>query len=210
MQYGPVAEALATSFDYSLESDRTFVPFDLAPLLLVPFRLGVVVGPSGSGKSQALAAVGQDALAAVSWDPEWCVADHFASPEEAVKALGAAGLNSVPQWMKPYQILSNGERHRADLARIATGLGDTPTLVDEFTSVVDRTVAMSLCVALDRHLSQDSCLVLATCHYDVLDWLTPDWVVDTATNTVRHNDAEYRKPAWRIHVNAKVGEIVCD
>ena len=52
-------------------------------------------------------------------------------------ALAAVGLGSVPTWLRPYHVLSNGERFRADLARI---IAEAPEkiLVDEFTSVVDR------------------------------------------------------------------------
>jgi ABC-type ATPase with predicted acetyltransferase domain len=53
-------------------------------------------------------------------------------------------LNSVPSWYKPYQVLSNGEKFRADLARKLK----SNTVIDEFTSVVDRTVAKAASVSL--------------------------------------------------------------
>ena len=50
------------------------------------------------------------------------------------------GLGSVPAWLRPYHVLSNGERFRADLARL---IAERPAraVVDEFSSVVDRQIA---------------------------------------------------------------------
>ena len=54
--------------------------------------------------------------------------------------------------------------------------------IDEFTSVVDRTVAASCSVAISKYIRKKglSKIILATCHYDVVDWLEPDWIFDTA------------------------------
>jgi ABC-type glutathione transport system ATPase component len=55
---------------------------------------------------------------------------------------GLAAEASPPSWIKPYSILSNGEKFRCDLARAL--LGDKKRVwFDEFKSVVDRTVARS-------------------------------------------------------------------
>jgi GNAT superfamily N-acetyltransferase len=63
-----------------------------------------------------------------------------------------------------------------------------PPLVvfDEFTSVVDRNVAkvVSAAVAKGIRSGQIGCrFVAVTCHYDVTEWLAPDWVIDMATAT---------------------------
>jgi len=46
----------------------------------------------------------------------------------------------VPAWLRPFTVLSNGEKFRATLARI---IADAPerVVIDEFTSVVDRQIA---------------------------------------------------------------------
>jgi GNAT superfamily N-acetyltransferase len=94
--------------------------------------------------------------------------------------LGAVGLNSVPSWLKPYHVLSTGEKFRADLAR---SLEDN-AIIDEFTSVVDRNVAKSCSNAISRHIRKVGLknLVFASCHYDIIEWLQPDWVYDTTVN----------------------------
>jgi len=57
---------------------------------------------------------------------------------------------------------------------------------DEFTSVVDRDVARVLSAAVSKGIrrGQIGCrFVAVTCHYDVAEWLAPDWVIDMATST---------------------------
>jgi GNAT superfamily N-acetyltransferase len=76
-------------------------------------------------------------------------------------------------------VLSTGECFRADLAR-TIGNG---AVVDEYTSVVDRNVAVSASHALRRWVDESGArgMVFATCHRDVLPWLVPDWVIDLDT-----------------------------
>jgi ABC-type ATPase with predicted acetyltransferase domain len=96
-------------------------------------------------------------------------------------ALGSVGLGSVPTWLRPYPALSNGEKFRADLARLVC---DAPerAIVDEFTSVVDRQIAKfgALAFAKAWRRLKAKKVVLLTPHYDVVEWLEPDWVFDTA------------------------------
>ena len=92
------------------------------------------------------------------------------------------GFGSVPSWLKPYNVLSNGEQMRVDLARAL--LENELICFDEFTSVVDRDVAKTTCIAINKAIKRTGKqFVAVTCHYDVLDWLEPDWVFDTNTMT---------------------------
>lgn len=139
-----------------------------------PFGIGLLVGPSGSGKSSILKTLGK--VDEVMWDQDTSIADHFESYEQAASLLGASGLNSIPTWVRPYHTLSNGEQHRADLSRQIKN----NAVIDEFTSVVDRNVAKSCSAALSKYVKRNAIegVILATCHYDVIDWLEPDWVFD--------------------------------
>jgi GNAT superfamily N-acetyltransferase len=61
---------------------------------------------------------------------------------------------------------------------------DRPIVVDEFTSVVDRTVARVGAAAVAAHVRRiDAQLVVASCHEDVTDWLQPDWLYETGGGT---------------------------
>lgn len=160
------------------------------------WRIGVVVGPSGSGKTSIGTRVfGPRAV----WRPRWPkgapIIDTIA-PGDAFDAIPAAlssvGLGSVPAWLRPYGVLSNGERFRADLARL---IAERPSraVVDEFSSVVDRQIAqigaMAFAKAWRRGPGQ---AVLLSCHYDILDWLEPDWIFDTATGSFERAQAGRR------------------
>lgn len=205
VSYGAVAVAAAAAFDYDLDSaDRSFVPMNLRPWADSQFTIGAVVGPSGSGKTQALRTIAPESNPIV-WDASRCVIDHFSNAIDAMHFLGSAGLNSVPQWMKPHHTLSNGEQYRAVLARqMEMQLGTL--VIDEFTSVVDRTVARSLCDSLRRYASTERRVIVASCHTDVVDWLHPTWIAYTDTNTVSRSENAQRAP-WRLHVWHQVGTI---
>ena len=138
------------------------------------FGIGLIVGGSGSGKTTILGKLG--CLNAPAWDNSNAVISHFDTYEDGRDRLSAAGLNSIPNWIKPFHTLSNGEQFRANLARqIENG-----AVIDEFTSVVDRNVAKSCSVALSKHVKRKGLkgLILASCHYDIIEWLQPDWVFD--------------------------------
>ena len=54
--------------------------------------------------------------------------------------------------MKPYKVLSNGEKFRADLSRqIRNG-----ALIDEYTSVVNRACAKSASRALSKYIRKNN------------------------------------------------------
>ncbi len=100
--------------------------------------------------------------------------------QKVTAALAAVGLGSVPAWLRPYQSLSTGERFRADLARL---VADAPpkVVIDEFTSVVDRQVARVGSHAFAKAWrGTGGQAIILSCHYDILPWLSPDWVFDTA------------------------------
>jgi len=136
------------------------------------------------------------------------------SIKDITKMLTVVGFSSPPSWIKPYSVLSNGEQFRCDLARALlegvrmkekgesrkyratpddsilspNSLLLSPTVVfDEYTSVVDRNVAQIASAALAKGIKSGKIpvrFVAVTCHYDILDWLEPDWVLDTATGKV--------------------------
>jgi hypothetical protein len=128
-----------------------------------------------SGKSTLLKKFGIEE--SPDWDINKSILSHFESPDEAINKMGAVGLNTIPSWYKPYQVLSNGEKFRADVARKLK----SNAVIDEFTSVVDRNVAKAASVSLSRYIKNNDIenIVLSTCHRDILEWLEPDWVIDT-------------------------------
>ena len=154
------------------------------------WALGVVVGPSGSGKSTIGRALwGPRAVSGARRWPKDAPIVEAISPngafDDVTAALSAVGLGSVPAWLRPYRLLSTGERFRADLARVVCE-APRKVVIDEFSSVVDRQIArigaQAFAKAWRRQAKATGAqAVLLSCHYDILDWLSPDWVWDTAT-----------------------------
>jgi hypothetical protein len=194
-----LTNTVAAAFDYGSEAQGTHVQFDGVrtfvgwekPELPADFSIGLIVGPSGSGKTLLLRQFGTEEQP--QWNPNKAIAskEHFLDADDAIKRLSAVGLNSIPSWCSPYHVLSNGEKFRADCAR---KLKDG-AIIDEFSSVVDRTVAKSISVALRRFADNGHIkgLVLASCHYDILEWLVPDWYFDTVTG-ILHDGRSLRRP----------------
>lgn len=172
-------EAAEKAFDCVTNGTVEFKPWQ-KPNIPTEFGIGVIVGSSGSGKSTLLRDFGEEKVPTWGWNKP--IISHFRTPDDAINALTAVGLNTVPSWYKPYHVLSNGEKFRADLAmKLDLGREWGYVIVDEYTSVVDRNVAKAASVALSRYVKRYDIqrVVLATCHRDVLEWLEPDWVIDT-------------------------------
>jgi ABC-type lipoprotein export system ATPase subunit len=167
--------ASETSFDCLFDGTSTFYPWKLPSTLPKEFKIGVIVGSSGSGKSTLLKHFGLEEQP--TWDDNKSIISHFENPEDGINRLSSVGFNSIPSWYKPYSVLSNGEKFRADLARKIT----SNAVIDEYTSVVDRNVARAASVALSRYVKNNDVtnIVISTCHMDVVEWLEPDWVINT-------------------------------
>lgn len=161
------------------------------PALDEPWTIGCIVGPSGSGKTTlARAAFPQHYYQAAPWPADRAVIDSLGDGpiQQITHTLTAVGLGSPPAWLKPFAVLSNGEKFRCELARALLSTcdrsaNDRVLVFDEFTSLVDRQVAQIASAAVSRALRQlrlDCRFVAVTCHADVVNWLAPDWVVDLA------------------------------
>jgi GNAT superfamily N-acetyltransferase len=102
---------------------------------------------------------------------------------EITNAFNSVGFSSPPSWLKPYSVLSNGQKMRVDLARSILENNEM-FVFDEFTSVVDRNVAKIGSFAIQKAIRKSNKRFIAVgCHYDVEDWLMPDWVFNTDTMT---------------------------
>ena len=146
------------------------------------WNVGLIVGGSGTGKSTIAKELFPDSyITGFEYGAKSVVDDmpKGKSIKEIELAFVSVGLSSPPSWLKPYNVLSNGERMRADLARaILEGL---PLQVfDEFTSVVNREVAKTGSYAISKAVRRfGNRFIAVSCHKDIADWLEPDWIYDT-------------------------------
>ena len=182
------AQQLSSMFDVPAQTIHQLHWEFAADLEANDWTVGLIVGPSGSGKTTILRHMFGDPLTF-----EWLgasVVDDFSdahSVDAISRACSAVGFNTIPAWLRPYDVLSTGEQFRVTMARaVLDTSADKPVVIDEFTSVVDRQVAQIGSHAVQkwvRRAKPKKQFVAATCHYDVIDWLQPDWVIDAAQQT---------------------------
>ncbi len=192
----PLAEKLTDTFDVELPAGGE------------PWQVGLIVGPSGSGKSSvARQAFGEWLYEPLDWADDRAVVDCFAglSVRKTTELLTAVGFSSPPSWIKPYAVLSNGERFRCDLAKalakgeVGRGNGErvriappTPFLAPSSCSTNSPASSIATWPKSARRpwrgrfaSGRVNCrFVAVTCHYDVAEWLEADWVLDMATRTL--------------------------
>ena len=209
---------IAGMFDVTVaEKSTQKFAFDDLPIDDADWKIGLIVGPSGSGKSSVARHVfGKQLYECGNWPTDKAVIDCIDgdSVRDVTQLLIAVGFSSPPSWIKPYHVLSNGERFRCDLARALSTqtanhnpqspspISQPSTVVfDEFTSVVDRNVAKVGSAAIARGIKSGRMpcrFVAVTCHYDVTEWLEPDWVLDMATGSVTRRSL--RRPAVHLRI----------
>lgn len=171
------------------------------------WQIGLVVGPSGSGKTsigKQLFGGGKIIDLYEGWDRDKPIIDSI-SPDgdfdSVTGALANVGLGDVPSWLRPFHALSNGQQFRAGLARVITEAPDE-VIIDEFTSVIDRQIAKIGAMAFSKgwRRNHGKKIVLLACHYDIIEWLQPDWVFDTGTGELKKetNSNKDRVSSWKL------------
>lgn len=155
--------------------------------VMADFNVGLIVGSSGSGKTTLAEVIfGEDAVWRHQLDPDKALIDQFPevmSYEDCVHALTGVGLSQVPCWIRPAHTLSTGQRARAAAALSMCDQRDMIVL-DEWTSVVDRSIGKIMSHCVQKFARRNSKrIVFLSCHYDVVEWLDPDWIIDCNTAT---------------------------
>lgn len=182
-------DAILNKYDYPFTGEsvtRVFIP-----KFPTDFQIGLIVGSSGSGKTTLLKeCFGKEE--AIDWDNSKAIISHFDSAEDGIQRLSAVGLGSIPSWCKPYSALSNGERFRADMARKV----HDNAVIDEFTSVVNREAAKSCSYSIQKYIRAEGLkgIVFASCHDDIISYLSPDWVYNTDTSSFYNGRYLQRPP----------------
>jgi GNAT superfamily N-acetyltransferase len=175
------------------------------------WKIGLIVGSSGSGKTSIGGRIFGSPIYDLysGWDNDKPVIDCIAPTDDfnaVTGALAAVGLGDVPAWLRPFHVLSNGEKFRAGLARLICEHPEQ-VVIDEFTSVIDRQIAkigaMAFARAWRRGTGQ---IVLLSCHYDIIEWLQPDWVYDTREARFSR-DCLRRRPDIELRVYKVKGSV---
>jgi ABC-type ATPase involved in cell division len=227
-------EKLAAVFDYVIKDEsEPSIPEFLLERCQSNFKLAYIVGDSGSGKTTMIKNLhknyGWNILDSISEIVKKCtivnqdihgvnikssnidnltkidtpLASFFPTTEEAIERLCMAGLCSVPTWFRPYHMISAGEQFRAS---IALGLTNK-TIIDEFTSNLDRLTARSLASALNKYICKNRFqnIICAGCQYDIIQWLNPDFIYDL--NIKDFILLHVTLPRWKLLVQFNLDEV---
>lgn len=208
VQKDEYTEYIQKCFDLKISDvSKVCIPNKLHIEKISHWNIGVICGASGSGKSTILKHLahknGSD-IARPSFDNNKTLISNFdtMTPKDATMLLSQMGLASVPTWIRPFNVLSNGEQYRASLAKAVSDAKDGEIIfVDEYTSVVDRNVAMSMSNALQKYIRKhNKKIILATCHYDIFEWLMPDWIYDLNKGGALEKGDYLRRPQIELQV----------
>src|SRR4051794_13731339 len=90
-----------------------------APLDEQDWNVGLIVGPSGAGKTIMLRSMFGDERE-LSWDAPSVIDafDDSLSMNDVSRVCQAVGFNTIPAWLRPHSVLSNGEQFRVHMARL--------------------------------------------------------------------------------------------
>jgi ABC-type lipoprotein export system ATPase subunit len=166
---------------FDVDKDEIIKEFDInIPIENKDWNIGLIIGASGSGKTTIGKNLFKDFnfFNGFEWK-EQSFLDDFnkdLTPTDIIESLSKVGFSSPPDWLKPFNVLSNGQKMRVELARIILE-SDKPFIYDEFTSLVDRQVAKIGSYAISKFIKkQNKKMIAITCHNDVEEWIEADWV----------------------------------
>jgi GNAT superfamily N-acetyltransferase len=171
------------------------------------WNIGVIYGASGTGKSSIAGQLfAKELIQGFEYTGTSVIDDMPAGDIKRVTGMfNSVGFSSPPSWLKPYSVLSNGEKMRVDLAR-ALLTEDKLVVFDEFTSVVDRNVAQIGSFAVQKAIRKlDRQFIAVSCHDDILEWLQPDWTFCTDTMTFE-SKKKYTRPDIQLNIIQRKGD----
>lgn len=197
----PRVKQLSSMFDVPAQEKLAHAWKGEIPIDEREWNVGLIVGPSGAGKSSVSRQLfGEEKR--FEWKAK-SIIDDFDKKytiAEIAEICSSVGFNSIPSWMKPFSVLSTGEKFRVDLARRLLEAEGDLVLVDEFTSVIDRQVAQIGSHAVQKHIRKSGKkFVAVTCHYDVVEWLQPDWMLEPATMSFQWRSVQ-RRPDLNVEI----------
>ena len=194
-------------FDLNIEKIKEQFTGQL-PIENLDWNVGVIYGASGTGKSTiAKELFSEHYIKEFQYSDKPIIEEmpKEYSVKDITKIFNSVGFATVWSWLKPYSVLSTGEKMRVDLARAI--LEDRDLIVfDEFTSVVNREVAMAGSFALQKAIRKmQKKFIAVSCHKDILEWLEPDWTFCTDNMQFEITRGLLRRPEIKIEIYEQKG-----
>ena len=182
---------------FDLQSEKITEHFTGGFDLSKEWQIGVIFGHSGTGKTTIAKELFKDSyIKGFDYRAETILDDmpESESVESITKMFNSVGFASPPSWLKPYSVLSTGEKMRVDLARAILECKEL-IVFDEFTSVVDRVVAKIGSYAISKAIRRSNKKFIAiSCHEDIIEWLEPDWTFNTNDMSFKYTRGLLRRP----------------
>jgi ABC-type ATPase with predicted acetyltransferase domain len=178
---------IAEAFGIGLE-DREFVIFDNLELHIEAGDVIYITGQSGSGKSLLLKALESQMtergkrvvnLDRVPLDETQPIIEQIgSSTNDAIRLLGAAGINDAYLYARKPSELSDGQRYRFRVAKCLEANVEA-IFCDEFLAVLDRVTALTIAFSLQKACRKAGItLVVATTHRDMVNDLAPSLYIE--------------------------------
>lgn len=196
-------EAVKGQFDLNIEEVKENFVGEI-PIENLDWNIGIIYGASGTGKTTiAKQLFDKDYIIDYEWDNNKSILDNMpknVSINEITKTFNSVGFATVWSWLKPYNVLSQGEQMRVNLARALLEDKDI-TVFDEFTSVVNREVAKHSSYAISKAIRRSGKKFIAvSCHYDIIEWLESDWVFNTDKMEFKNTRGLVRRPDIKLDI----------
>jgi ABC-type ATPase with predicted acetyltransferase domain len=152
----PRTRAVAEAFGLGADQTQKFTLYDHTTLKIRPTDIVLITGDSGSGKSVLLKAIKHD-LGTKAQDthnlninPNTPIIETVGkNTTQALELLSKVGLNDAFLFLRTYAQLSDGQKHRYHIARLAETTAQF-WLLDEFTSTLDRDTAKIVAYNLQK------------------------------------------------------------
>jgi ABC-type lipoprotein export system ATPase subunit/GNAT superfamily N-acetyltransferase len=172
---------VAEAFGLGTDQTQQFTLYDNLKLHVHPTDIVLITGDSGSGKSALLKAIKTDLGKAAQDTRDLHINRNTLIIEtvgknttEALELLSKVGLNDAFLFLRSYSQLSDGQKHRYHIARLAESSMQW-WLLDEFTSTLDRDTAKIVAYNLQKLARQrGKAVIAATTHTDLLKDLAPN------------------------------------
>lgn len=178
---------VAESFGIGLE-EKEFVVFDNMELEVKQGDVVYITGQSGSGKSLLLKDLDRQMrergkkvvnLDQIELDNTKPLIDQIGKDtNDAIRLLGAAGINDAYLYVRLPSELSDGQRYRFRLAKAIETDADV-WVADEFLAVLDRIAAKVIAYSLQKTARRaGATVIVATTHTDMVSDLGPDLYIE--------------------------------